>query len=93
MIGDSPPVSDAKVTLGCCGVVKTNAKGEFLFESLGPGRYNLRVSHVGFYPLEEPDFEVKEGRELIYYPLRLERCVNGNCDSKLRPKRPPNICE
>ncbi len=98
MLGNTPPVARAKVELICgrstiCGVAKTNSKGEFLFENLRPGQVTLRVNRVNFYPLQESGFKVQEGLELIYYPIYIERCFHGNCDPKLRPKKPLAVCE
>jgi hypothetical protein len=36
---------------------------------------------------------VREAFEQTYQPLQLEHCPKGNCDPKLRPKRPLIVCE
>lgn len=95
---DGALIGSARVTLICgngtvCGATTTNAKGEFAFQNLSPGNYSIRANHLGFYPLEETGYEVREGLESIYYPMYLERCSLGNCDPRLRPKRPPARCE
>jgi hypothetical protein len=98
MAGKSPPVAGAEVTLICsggmvCRVTQSDSNGEFIFKSLPPGMFSLRINRAGFYPLEEHGFAVKEGRELIYSSVYIERCPEENCDPKLRPKKPLGICE
>jgi hypothetical protein len=95
---DGPPIARAKVTLLCaerkvCGETRTDSKGEFLFSSLAPGEYTILVTHFGYYPLEDPGYEVREGFEQTYKPLLLEHCPNGNCDPRLRPKLPLIACQ
>jgi hypothetical protein len=92
------PVAAAEVTLICgkatvCGATKTNSKGEFLFQNLAPGSYAIRANHAGFYPLVNPSYEVREGLDSIYFPIYLEPCQLGNCDPRLRPKKPLVVCE
>jgi hypothetical protein len=91
-------IGSATVSLICgkgtiCGGTITNSQGEFKFHDLSPGSYAIRASHAGFYPLVEPGYEVREGLESTYYPIYLERCSLGNCDPRLRPKKPPARCE
>jgi hypothetical protein len=95
-----PPIAGVDVTLICgagnvCGSTKTDSNGEFAFKAAPPGYGNLsvRLSRKGFYPLDDPGFSVQEGFESIYWPLSLERCPLGNCDPKLRPKKPLGRCE
>ena len=76
-----------------CGVTKTDSRGEFMFKNLSPGIFSVRVSRAGFYPLEEPGYKVKEGLDLIYYSIPIERCPLGDCDPALRPKKEIVICE
>lgn len=95
---NSKPIGGTELTLICgkgtvCGSAKTNSQGEFSFQNLSPGNYSIRANHAGFYPLEEPGYEVREGLESINYPMYLERCPLGNCDPRLRPKKPPARCE
>jgi hypothetical protein len=96
--GKSPPVVRADVILICgkgaaCRITKTNSEGEFLFRDLSPGSFTVRVMHPGFYREERRGYEVEVGRELIYSPIYIERCVLGNCDPEQRPKKPLTICE
>jgi len=95
---DGALIGSARVTLICgngtvCGATITNAKGKFAFQNLSPGNFSIRANHVGFYPLEETGYEVREGLESIYYSMYLERCPLGNCGPRLRHKRPPTRCE
>jgi len=93
----SPPISDADVTLICgtdiCGATKTNADGMFVFPTLPPGNLSVRVNRIGFYPLIEPGYTTEEGLESVYWSIYIERCPRGNCDPRMRPKRPPGTCE
>jgi len=98
MVGKSPPVAGADVTLMCstgkvCGATKTNSDGEFMFKALPPGNLAVRVNRTGFYPLNEPGYTIEEGLESVYWSIYLERCPLGNCDPMLRPKKPPATCE
>lgn len=95
---NSKPIGRAQVTLICsknaiCGTTWTNSQGEFLFQNLAPGNYAIRANRPGFYALEAAGYEVREGLESINYPVYLERCPLGNCDARLRPKKPPARCE
>jgi hypothetical protein len=97
-VRNSKPIGNTQVTLICrkgaiCGTTKTNSQGEFLFQNLAPGDYSIRANHPGFYPLVEPGYQLQEGLESIYFPMYLERCPLGNCDPRLRPKKPPAVCE
>ncbi|MCU1337136.1 MAG: hypothetical protein JWO19_2717 [Bryobacterales bacterium] len=62
---------------------------------LSPGEYGLSFRRQGFYPEEATGYfyRVKAGLESEYGPTALEPCPDGNCDPKLRPKRPVTICE
>lgn len=95
--GNTPPLARAAVALLCsgkiCGTTKTNERGEFMFKAIAAGLYDVDVSRAGFYPVQQLGFEVQEGSEAIYFPISLEHCPKGNCDPKLRRKKPLNICE
>jgi hypothetical protein len=91
-------IKGAMVTLVCnhgrvFGATTTNSHGEFFLRNLAPGNYSIRVNHAGFYPLMELNYEARDNLESTYYPMYLERCPNGNCDPRLRPKKPPARCE
>jgi hypothetical protein len=62
---------------------------------LSPGVYGLNFRRDGFYPENATgyDYSVNAGWESVYSSVRLQRCPNGNCDPKLRPTKPPAICE
>jgi hypothetical protein len=62
---------------------------------LSPGVYGLNYQRAGFYPDNATRYEysVIAGWKSVYSSVRLERCPNGNCDPKLRPKRPVQYCE
>lgn len=96
LLGNDPSVPNAEVILfngkNRIKSVKTNAKGEFLFDSLPAGQFTIRIRHAGFYLSESGNYQVQEGRELIYQPIRIERCPHGNCDPRSRPKRPLIVC-
>lgn len=97
MSGGGPAVAGAKVTLICntgksCGATKTDLIGEFRFNAVPAGSYSVRLERVGFYPLNEPGYTVEEGIESIYLSAYIEHC-NGNCDPRLRPKKPIATCQ
>lgn len=91
-------LSGADITLICstgkaCGAAKTNADGRFLFKALPPGDFSLRVTRAGFYPAVASSYKVETGVETVCWPIYVERCHLGNCDPKLRPKKPLVVCE
>jgi len=95
----TPPMAEVEVTLVCrtfspCRSAKTDSTGRFVFETLSPGVYGLNFRRDGFYPVNATGYSytVNVGWESRYY-MALARCPNGNCDPKLRPKRPLAICE
>jgi Carboxypeptidase regulatory-like domain len=95
---ESPPVVGADVTLMCstgrvCGATKTDSDGAFMFKALPPGSLSVRVNRTGFYLLNEPGYTIEEGLESVYGPIYIERCPLGNCDPRLRPKKPLATCE
>jgi len=97
-IDNGPPVGNARVTLLCsdrkvCSETKTDGAGEFLFLDVRPGEYALHVTHSGYYASEISSYHVREGFEQTYGPLYLEHCPNGNCDPRLRPKKPLIVCQ
>jgi len=97
-LAEGPVLPDAEVMLVCngtkiCGATRTNGLGQFTFRNLAPGLYSILVNRSGFYPWERPDYAVRKGQELVYTPIYLERCLQGNCDPALRPKRPLAVCE
>ena len=97
-VENTRPITDSVVTLICrngvtCGETRTNSNGEFEFKNLSPGRFVIRVSHPGFYSLDTPEFSAQEGFESAYDPIHIERCRRGNCDPRLRPRKPPARCE
>jgi len=96
----APPLPDVEVTLICrtfsaCRSTKTDSNGQFSFDMLSAGVYGLNFHREGFYPEIAIGYSywVNDGLESTYYPKVLERCLNGNCDPKLRPKPPVAICE
>jgi hypothetical protein len=94
-----PAIAHAVVKLLCddgkvCGETKTDVNGEFILVNLSAqDGYTIRVTHPGFYPLEESGYEIREGFDSTYWPVTLERCPLGNCDPALRPKRRLGVCE
>jgi hypothetical protein len=95
-----PPARGVEVTLICrtfsvCKSTKTDFRGRFTFEMLSPGVYGLNYHRAGFYPDNATGYEysVIGGWKSVYSSVRLQRCPNGNCDPKLRPQRPVEICE
>jgi hypothetical protein len=92
-------MAEVEVTLVCrtfspCRSTKTDSTGRFVFETLSPGVYGLNFRRDGFYPVNAAGYSytVNVGWESRYY-MSLERCPNGNCDPKLRPKPPIAYCE
>jgi hypothetical protein len=98
LVGKSMVIAGVDVTLTCstgktCGAVKTDSQGEFLFTDLPPGDFSVRVTAPGFYRTEgSPAYKVLGGIESVYTSIYIERCYLGNCDPKLRPKKPPGLC-
>jgi hypothetical protein len=95
-----PPAKGVEVTLVCrtfsaCSSTVTDSSGRFSFETLTAGVYGLNFRLDGFYPENATGYEytVNAGWESVYAPKQMEKCLNGNCDPKLRPKRPIAICE
>jgi hypothetical protein len=93
------PIVGTTVTLHCeehltCGQTKTDSRGEFIFFNLEDDQqYTMNFSHRGFYPLHEEVYEIQPGYAATYWPIALEHCPRGNCDPKLRPRRPLVVCE
>jgi hypothetical protein len=90
-------IAGAEVSLICpggdaCVKTTTDKDGYFVFKDLVPGNLLVRVNLAGYYPIEWR-YRVEEDKEVIYTPIDLERCLNGNCDPKLRPARPLILCE
>jgi hypothetical protein len=95
-----PPAAEVEVTLICrtfsaCRSTKTDSNGRFYFDKISAGFYGLNIRREGFYPENATGYAyaVNAGWESVYSPVLLEKCANGNCDPKLRPKKPPAICE
>jgi hypothetical protein len=89
---NNPPIADATVTLICgngavCGTTKTASNGEFIFKSIPPGTFLVRVQHAGFYPLERSGYVVQAGFEARYNSAYIERCSLGNCDPRRRAQK------
>jgi len=96
----TPKVAGVEVTLICrtfqaCRSTKTDSHGRFSFEMLSAGVYGLSFRRAGFYPEIATGYEyyVNTAWDSVYTPVSLEKCRNGNCDPKRRPKRPVRICE
>jgi|SRR5579872_4794604 len=97
------PLAGVDVTLVCrtftsCASTKTDPKGLFSFRMLSPGEYGLSFRREGYYPDQASAYSVrvKADLESDYGPVFLERCLDGNCDPKLRPPGPPTqivVCE
>jgi hypothetical protein len=97
-LGESTLASGADVTLVCstgkpCGASRTDSDGQFLFKALPPGYFSVRVTAAGFYPRDSPTYRVEQGVESAYTSIYVERCPLENCDPKLRPEKPPVVCE
>jgi Carboxypeptidase regulatory-like domain/TonB dependent receptor/TonB-dependent Receptor Plug Domain len=63
------PIAEAKVDLRSAGHVRTtitNSDGEFEFQSVLPGRYNIEARASGFAPLVE-SIQVKETGNPVYH--------------------------
>ena len=95
----TPAIADVEVTLVCrtfspCRSTKTDSNGRFSFDMLSPGVYGLNFRRDGFYPEDATGYEytVNTGWESVYSAKLLERCTNGNCDPKLRPRPPIAVC-
>ena len=56
------------------GVV-TDENGKFTVESLAPGRYNLRVSYLGYETVTIPNILVTSGKEMIL-DITMEESIN-----------------
>jgi hypothetical protein len=98
LVGNSPPVEAAEVVLLCggaspCARTTTDAQGRFLFTNIPAGKHGIRASHTDFYSETLPGYIAQDGRELVYFPLYIERCFKGNCDPTRRPRKPLAVCE
>jgi hypothetical protein len=94
---NSPPLSGSEVTLSsnrgdAIHTTQTDSNGQFEFKDLTPGYFSLQFAHAGFYPLTELWYKIGGGLESNYWPVYMERCLRGNCDPKLRPKK-QILCE
>jgi Carboxypeptidase regulatory-like domain len=88
---DNTPVADADVSLICgenrvCTKIRTDSMGEFVFEGVPSGKYGLLVGRSFVYPWFERSLEVRQGQELMYQPISLQRCPEKYCDPARRPK-------
>jgi hypothetical protein len=97
LVSQDLPVAHAKVKLLCkdsapCRETWTDEEGIFVFNKVPPADFSIRVEHPSYYPVTEPEFKTKEGRQLTYFPIYVEHCATGNCDPKLRPPKPPRLC-
>jgi len=95
-----PAAKGVEITLVCrtftaCRTTVTDSNGQFSFDMLSAGVYGLSYHRQGFYPVDATGYAytVDAGWESVYSPMVLERCPNGNCDPKRRPKGPINYCE
>jgi len=95
-----PAAKGVEITLVCrtftaCRSTVTDSNGQFSFDTLSAGVYGLSYHREGFYPVDATEYAytVDVGWESVYSPTVLERCPNGNCDPKRRPKGPINYCE
>jgi len=95
-----PPLREVEVTLICrtftaCRSTKTDSNGRFSFEMISAGFYGLNFRREGYYPENATGYGyyVNAGWESVFTPVLLEKCRNGNCDPKRRPKRPIAHCE
>jgi Carboxypeptidase regulatory-like domain len=88
------PVADADVSLICekdrvCTRIRTDSKGEFVFEGVPLGYYGLLIGRSFFYPRFYPrldrSLDGRQDLELIY-ELFLEPCPEKYCDPARRPK-------
>ncbi|MBS1794714.1 MAG: carboxypeptidase regulatory-like domain-containing protein [Acidobacteria bacterium] len=59
LVGVTVTAADAQ---GTTRSAVTDARGQYVFAALPPGRYTLRVSRTGFTPYENADVEVAAGR-------------------------------
>jgi hypothetical protein len=50
-------------------------------------RYQIEVTHDGYYTEDFADFRVLAGYEAVYYRENLEACEHGRCIPALRPVR------
>ena len=88
---DGTPVADADASLICgenrvCTKIRTDLKGEFVFEGIPPGDYGLLIGRSFFYPWFARSLQVSQDYELMYRPISLERCPEKYCDPRRRPK-------
>jgi|SRR5579871_1857651 len=58
-----------------CGKTKTDTNGDFVFKSLEPGEYIVRVDYKGFYPAIETGHKVGNEIEYVYRPIVLAPIV------------------
>ena len=83
------PVHSAVVRLytgGDSSFVQTGPQGEFTFRKVRPGTITLKVSRMGFHPLEET-YEVEAGMNLLYLSLqqKTEKLDAAKVEAKVDP--------
>ena len=54
----------------------TDENGKFTIENLAPGRYNLRVSYIGYEAVTIPNILVTSGKEMIL-DVTMEESINA----------------
>src|SRR5689334_17347423 len=84
------PLAGVAITLRCenraiCATTTTNSNGEFSFLKLRPGNYWISSASPGFYEINQLWYRAHKGFDAFYLPIVMERCLNGDCDPKLRP--------
>ncbi len=96
------PVAGARVFLICltghiCDTKKTNSRGEFVFDHLGPRTFSIQVAKAGFYGETIRGFLAREDVLSVYFPLTIAACSDPSCGGPVvrqaDPLEPITICQ
>jgi len=94
------PAAGVRVLLACWGqsecrgaseTIVTDSRGDFAFENLRPGRYNVSAEELEFFPFNARA-DIAGGLESVY-SFSLTPCPNGDCTVKLIAKVNATTCE
>lgn len=86
------------ITLICasgktCGSAKTNRDGAFTLRGIAPGYASIRATATGFYPQFFDGLFVQGGADVLYSPIVMQSCPNGNCNVAPPRSGTQFICE
>ncbi len=68
---------DAKTGYAYANAAQADGDGDYFFEQMAPGTYNLRVTKPGYLPTDRAAVEIPDSKETILAPLDLSSGVKG----------------